>query len=212
MKLLGLLTRKTATFFRLMFTKPRWLWHRKILENSIFFTDEAYMASLLPSRTLELTAEMFKPKTVLDLGCGTGKSLDYFVQLGIDCIGVEGSKELIAQSRHPARIVQFNLNKALDLNRKFDLVWSFEFVEHIKPQYVHNLMRTFFAHSNVVVLSAAHPGQGGAGHFNEQPKEYWISLFQEYGFELAADKTKKLVETGDLHSENMLVFEKTQIA
>jgi len=170
------------------------------------------MASLLPSRTLELTAEMFKPKTVLDLGCGTGKSLDYFVQLGIDCIGVEGSKELIAQSRHPARIVQFNLNKALDLNRKFDLVWSFEFVEHIKPQYVHNLMRTFFAHSNVVVLSAAHPGQGGAGHFNEQPKEYWISLFQEYGFELAADKTKKLVETGDLHSENMLVFEKTQIA
>ena len=26
-------------------------------------------------------------------------------------------------------------------------------------------------------------GQGGVGHINEQPQEYWIELFQQYGYD-----------------------------
>ena len=33
----------------------------------------------------------------------------------------------------------------------------------------------------IVIFSAATPGQGGQGHVNEQPHEYWISRFESQG-------------------------------
>jgi len=35
----------------------------------------------------------------------------------------------------------------------------------------------------VVLFSAAVPGQGGEHHVNEQPPEYWRSLFAERGYD-----------------------------
>jgi len=36
--------------------------------------------------------------------------------------------------------------------------------------------------SDVVLFSAALPGQGGVGHINEQPLSYWRSLFAKHGY------------------------------
>lgn len=33
-----------------------------------------------------------------------------------------------------------------------------------------------------IIFSAAIPGQGGTGHFNEQWPDYWAELFGENGF------------------------------
>jgi cyclopropane fatty-acyl-phospholipid synthase-like methyltransferase len=147
-----------------------------------------------------------KPSTVLDLGCGTGQSLDYFLSKGVDVFGVEGSKLAISRALHPERITPYNLNNELNLGKKFDLVWSFEFVEHIHPDYVHNLIRSFSNHSDTVVLSAAFPGQGGDGHYNEQPAEYWIEKFAAAGFGFNEPLTAQLKAIVEDHSENMLVF------
>ena len=58
--------------------------------------------------------ELFDPKTVLDLGCGTGKALDYFLSKHIEVIGVEGSKIAISIANHPELIIKYNLENELN--------------------------------------------------------------------------------------------------
>lgn len=79
-------------------------------------------------------------------------------------------------------IQQWDLKQELDLHRKFDLVWCFKVAGHIHPYFVPSLIRTLTNHADTIVMSAAHPGQGGNGHFNEQPRSYWIDLFASYGY------------------------------
>ena len=183
--------------------------YRYISKSSIFiFEEELHMASSYPQKLLDKTIELMHPQSVLDLGCGTGKSLDYFISKGIDAIGVEGSKIAISKAIHPECIIQFNLEQELNLNKKYDLVWSYEFVEHIHPKYVLNLLKTFSNHSDRIVVSCAPPGQGGDGHFNEQPCGYWIMLFEKEGYKLDKEKTDECRAVHDGFSENILVFER----
>lgn len=183
--------------------------NRDILKSSIFiFKDELSMASLFPKKLIDKVIEREKPKRVLDVGCGVGKSLDYFFEKGIEVFGVEGSRVAIASAKNKQFIIRHNLNKELRLNRKFDLIWSFEFVEHIHPKFVDNLMRTFSNHSDKVIISAARPGQGGEGHFNEKPPEFWITIFEKYGYKFINDETDWLRDTDEFFSKNMLVFKR----
>lgn len=183
--------------------------YRRISKNGIFiFKSELSAASTFPIKIIDKTIELFNPKTVLDLGCGTGKSLDYFLLKHIEAIGVEGSKIAISVANHPELIVKYNLGKELKLNKKFDLIWSFEFVEHIHPKFIDNLLKTFSNHSDRIVFSAARPGQGGYGHFNEQPASYWIEKFGKYGYRFVRKKTEELCAINEEYAENILVLER----
>ncbi len=153
---------------------------------------------------------MYAPKRVADVGCGTGKSLDYFLSQGIDAVGVEGSSLAISNAKHPEKIIRFNLNKEFTLHKRYDLVWAFEFIEHIHPVYLNNLMRTFVNLADVIVLSAARPNQGGSGHFNEQNDAYWIHQFADVGFTLNHKRTNALRRVKESFSKNMYVFEKSK--
>lgn len=185
---------------------PKGLYRRWKRDSTFQFESELDMCSLFPATILGLTVERFRPRTVLDLGCGTGRSLDFFLERGIDATGVENSSIAIRNARHPERIVQANLNQPVDLGRTFDLVWSYEVVEHIHPDFVETLVDTFARHGDRVVLSAAHPGQGGQGHFNEQPASYWIEKFSARGYRYDAEFAAVLHAAGEEFSENMLVF------
>lgn len=77
----------------------------------------------------------------MNVPLGIGKTLPYFVGKGItDVVGVEGSPEAIRASPFPDKAVLWNLNKTLNLHRRFDVVYSLEVVEHIHPRYVDNLL------------------------------------------------------------------------
>lgn len=197
---------RTLTAVSAVVFYPRTL-YRRARKTSIFqFESEMDMCSLFPRGILDETLAIFRPRSVLDLGCGTGRSLEYFLERGIDAAGIEGSALAISKSAHPERIVQADLNREVDLGRSFDLVWSYEVVEHIHPDYVHNLLRSFSNHGDRVVLSAARPGQGGQGHFNEQPPEYWIEKFGEHGYRYDAESTERLRAVPEEFAGNMLVF------
>ena len=181
--------------------------HRRASKNSIFSDEqELEMCSLDHSRKLETTLAFVTPKTVLDLGCGTGKSLDWFLAHGVDAWGVEGSVLARDQALHPELIQIADLNQPLNLTRRFDLLWCVEVVEHIHPKYLAVLMQTLTGHADRVVLTAAHPGQGGAGHFNEQPASYWIKQFDAKGFSLDTELTNALQLLDEVFAENALAF------
>jgi hypothetical protein len=65
----------------------------------------------------------------------------------------------------------------------FDVVMSLEVAEHIPPDLADAFVDHLVAHARrTIVLSAAHPGQGGQGHVNEQPKSYWTEKLRVRGW------------------------------
>lgn len=204
------------SYIQILFRKINWKIRNKfdafrstLLKDSTFLeAEDLYMCSLFPKKVIDEILNNFHPKSILDIGCGTGVSLKYFLNQNIDATGVENSKLAIKQSNIANKIIRHNLKKELDLNKKFDLVWSFEVIEHIHPQYEKIFLNTLIRHGDRVIISAARPGQGGHGHFNEQLPEYWIKKFLDLQFQLNHKMTERLRNIKETHADNLLVFEK----
>lgn len=180
---------------------------RHILRNSVFVEEwEMGMCSLSPAKVWALLLSECRPASLLDVGAGCGMTVSHFVEAGVDAIGMEGSRLAIRKSKHPERMIQHDLEKPIDLGRKFDLVWSFEVAEHIRPERAPVFVDTLVRHGDRVVFSAAPPGQGGDGHFNEQPAAYWIGMMDARGYQFDAQFSARLKATGDEHAENLMAF------
>jgi hypothetical protein len=60
---------------------------------------------------------------------------------------------------------------------RFDLALCIEVAEHIEETYIDTFVFNITRSSDVLVFSAAPPGQGGVGHVNEKPWSYWVEKF-----------------------------------
>ena len=76
----------------------------------------------------------------------------------------------------------YDLENALALDGKFDLAISMEVAEHLREESADTFVGSLCSASDVILFSAAHPGQGGDNHLNEQPMEYWQEKFSARGF------------------------------
>lgn len=128
--------------------------------------------------------ELFKPKSVIDLGCGLGDWLYIFKKCGVEeILGVDGDWVNRSNSYiNKNHFQEANLTEFFQLNRKFDLAMSLEVAEHLPESAADNFVKTLVSLSDKIVFSAAVPGQGGQNHINEQWHDYWISKFEEHGF------------------------------
>lgn len=180
---------------------------RRLRRSGIFFeASELWMCSLAPTSLLEILISELGPRTVLDVGCGTGQSLSFLAGRGVEVLGIEGSALAIQHGTIPSRMLRVDLRRRTDLERRFDVVWSYEVAEHIHPRYVDVFVDTLVRHGDRIVMSAAQPGQGGEGHFNEQPAEYWIAHLERRGFALDEALTAKLRAAPDEFARNMMAF------
>jgi hypothetical protein len=134
---------------------------------------------------LPLVNQVIHPRSIIDVGCGTGVWLSVWDrELGIsDYLGVEGpyvQKEMV---KIPSgKLLLKDLKEPLGLSRKFDLAMSLEVAEHLPESCARQFVRELTVLSDVILFSAAIPGQGGTYHINEQYPEYWASLFKESGY------------------------------
>lgn len=130
-------------------------------------------------------AEIEGVKSVVDIGCGDGQALDYFIdELGVDVLGIEGtfqSKLGIQQwdfTKGPYNPPERDLFSHL---YDFDLVWCCEFVEHVEEKYIANYLDAF-KWGKILLMTHAFPGQGGYHHVNCQPPQYWQGVMAGVGF------------------------------
>lgn len=127
---------------------------------------------------------LIDPKSVVDVGCGTGSWLRVFQEHGVeDVIGVDGVHVSESTLHIPRdKFIVADLTEPLELSRRFDLVLSLEVAEHLPPDCAAPFVDSLTRLGPAVLFSAAVPGQGGTHHVNEQWPEYWARLFSERGF------------------------------
>jgi cyclopropane fatty-acyl-phospholipid synthase-like methyltransferase len=129
--------------------------------------------------------ERFQPKSVIDVGCGTGALLEIFRQLGCQVNGLEYSEAGIAYcEKRGLAVRKFNIvNDRISEPESYDVAVSFEVAEHLPVWSANKYIRLLCELAPHVVMSAATPGSGdGHGHINEQHHSYWIKKFAENGY------------------------------
>lgn len=134
--------------------------------------------------TVPFVVDHLKIKSVLDVGCGAGAWLVEYHKQGIPvCIGVDGDYVKASSLLVPsATFAAHDISKPFDLGRRFDLAQCLEVGEHIEKAASRVLVASLVKHSDLILFSAAVPGQGGENHINEQPYEFWRALFAEHGY------------------------------
>jgi SAM-dependent methyltransferase len=138
----------------------------------------------------------FTPRTMLDIGCGEGHAVKWFLDHGVEAIGVDGSKLALDNSPVQDRILIHDFTQGplpIGSMLKPDIIWSCEFLEHVEEKYQDNYMR-LFSTANLVFLTYSEPqwSEGGHHHVNCKPQEYWDEVFKKYGFKRQEFYTNKL--------------------
>jgi SAM-dependent methyltransferase len=133
---------------------------------------------------LPIVFDLIKPNSVVDFGCGVGTWLATGKRLGAErCLGLEGAW-VKTQSLAAAdlEVRDTDLEQTVSLNERFDLAISLEVAEHLAPQRSDSFVADLCKASDVVLFSAATPGQDGDGHQNEQWPSYWAERFIRLGY------------------------------
>ncbi|KQX11787.1 hypothetical protein ASC82_18240 [Streptomyces sp. Root431] len=135
---------------------------------------------------LPLVFDLVRPSSVVDLGCGTGSWLATAQQLGAaEILGVDGPWVSADALRIPPQcFMERDLTHPLRLDRRFDLAMCLEAAEHFDATRADSLVDDLCALADVVLFSAAIPGQTGTDHRNEQWPAYWRGRFEQWGYQL----------------------------
>jgi SAM-dependent methyltransferase len=124
------------------------------------------------------------PQRLLDVGCGTGSWLKAATELGVTFVrGLDGTAAPIEQLEVTKEKIEIlDLSQPFQTGLEFDVALCLEVGEHLPEESSVSLVRSLAAHANVVLFSAACPGQLGQSHVNCQWPAYWQRLFNDVGF------------------------------
>lgn len=158
-----------------------------------------------------LLVSLYNPKSVVDVGCGTGSFANEFLNMGIaEVIGYEGKwMEAVATLLPKDRYIFQDLTEPVTPSRTYDLCVCLEVAEHIDAVDAPVLIELLTTLSTRIVFSAAIPNQGGNHHVNEQWPLYWSKLFLEKGFYLERDPRLELWNNDNIaacYRQNLLIF------
>jgi len=159
-------------------------------------------------------------KTLIDLGCAIGEFVAYFRHThNVLAVGFDGSENCITHMAPGANVCVYDLRAPIEWKNepRFDLCMCLEVAEHIEPEYADILVDNCCVLSDLILFTAAKPGQGGLGHVNLQPYDYWLGKFKARGYTLRSDKVAEFKSSLEpwkskkgikAYYENAMIFEK----
>jgi SAM-dependent methyltransferase len=134
-------------------------------------------------------------KTLIDLGCGIGEFIAYFHRThSVLSVGFDGSENSLTHMASGATIYLHDMRNPISWGHvnMFDLCMCLEVAEHIEPEFANMIVDNCCEVSDLILFTAAKPGQEGLGHVNLQHPEYWIGKFRSRGYVHRSDKVLAL--------------------
>lgn len=160
-----------------------------------------------------LILRLFPAKTVVDVGCGPATWARAYADAGCDVLGIDGFQVRTDQLLIPAgKFERRDLSQPFEIGRRFDLVHCVEVAEHLPGGRADGFVADLTALGDVILFSAAVPGQGGTHHVNEQWPSYWIPKFAARGY-TALDCLRPLLwdnpKVAYWYAQNLFAFVRT---
>jgi hypothetical protein len=155
------------------------------------------------------------PKSAIDIGCGVGTWLrvletDFKVK---DILGIDGEYAVPDLLIEKGKFKAYDLKSKYQSQNKYDLAISVEVGEHLPDSSADNLVQSLTSAADIVLFSAALPGQTGTYHINEQFPEYWAEKFKKIGFE-PIDFIRKMIWNNEKvewwYRQNILLFVRSE--
>ena len=108
-----------------------------------------YMSKILRDHTDQDIYNFFQNKQVLDLGCGTGEFLNNYFEMGAQCTGIDIEKNFKLKNKKNFNLYNLDANTFLkNCKKKFDIIFIFEFLEHLEEGDKHKLFESLIKKLN----------------------------------------------------------------
>ena len=139
--------------------------------------------------------------SVIDVGCGTGA---WATQAGLLRRAAYGVDLGVPLDLTTCIYVDHDLTGGYDCVA--DLAICLEVAEHLPAESAEPLVRGL-AQAELVLFSAATPGQPGVGHINCQPHTYWHALFADHGMTPTYVGGEFTDPVADFYRRNMYLYQ-----
>ncbi len=107
------------------------------------------MSKILRDHSGQDIYEFFKNKKILDLGCGTGEFLNNYYGMGAECSGIDIENNFKIKNKINFKLINIEANKFLkNCKKKFDVIFLFEFLEHLEEQDKYQLFENLTKNLN----------------------------------------------------------------
>lgn len=130
-----------------------------------------------------------KGKTVLEIGCSIGGVASLLSERGYDVYASDISKYAVERAKKLSPKVKFyvfDVQKSIPIRKKFDLIISFEVVEHLKnPEQAIENMYNSLSKGGTLVVSTPYPYKWiyrDPTHINVKFPIDWVKIMEEVGF------------------------------
>lgn len=184
--------------------------------NHKFYNDQLIQSRNSASYIVPIINNWFEPKNVVDIGCGIGAWLEIWKNQsnvkevnGVDAKFVDKSLMRIDVE---SEFIEADLNTKIPKLKSYDLAMCLEVAEHLEESRANSFVEDLTKLSNVILFSAAIPGQEGTHHINEQYIGYWIEKFEQNNFK-CYDVVRPLIWNVDSIAwwfrQNTVIFVKT---
>jgi len=190
--------------------------------NAQFYENQRDGSRRSAKKVIPILLDVLSPISVnsaVDFGCGIGgwlaelKCLIPDVKvLGLD-FGDASSKQFFIDINTEFKSI--DLSCPIDLHKRYDVAFSLECAEHLPSECAKTFVSNICNHSDIVLFSAAIPGQGGTEHINERPASYWVDLFEENGYQVYDVVRPKIWGDKEIdcwYRQNILLFIKKDAA
>ena len=131
---------------------------------------------------IDWVIEKYQPKTTLEIGCGPGGVVKLLNNdKKIRCVGIDGDYTLKREKSEDFILHDYTKSK-VDTGNVWDWGYSCEFLEHVEEKYQDNYMNSF-QQCKMITCTFATKDMPGYHHVNLRDQEYWVGVFEKYGFE-----------------------------